>query len=216
MERGRFITFEGGDGVGKSTQIRRLAARLHDEGIACIETREPGGTPFAERVRRFILAGDLPPHAPLAEALLFSAARVDHVGERIMPALSAGTWVLSDRFADSTRAYQGAAGGVDGDTLARLEALTHPYCQPDLTLILDLDPVDGKRRIAERDHTSDGGNDPFEGREFDFQVRLRAAFLDLAVNDPGRCRVIDAAQSVESVEAAVWQAIVERFGVGGA
>ena len=123
MILGKFITFEGGDGVGKSTQILRLAARLRGCGIDCVLTREPGGTPFAERVREFILGGALPPHPAMAEAFLFAAARVDHVEALIQPALAAGQWVLSDRFADSTRAYQGAAGGVDHDKLLQLETL---------------------------------------------------------------------------------------------
>lgn len=210
MERGQFITFEGGDGVGKSTQIERLAARLDALGIACVVTREPGGTPFSERVREFILAGELPAHPPLAEALLFAAARIDHVEGLIKPSLAAGQWVLSDRFADSTRAYQGAAGGVGLNVLMQLEGLIHGDCQPDLTLVLDLDPTAGRARIAAR-----GGNesrdDPFEGRNLAFQTRLRAAFLEIAAGETERCRAIDAAQPVDAVASAVWAAVAKRF-----
>lgn len=212
MERGQFITFEGGDGVGKSTQIERLALRLEALGIACVVTREPGGTAFAERVREFILTGELPAHPPLAEALLFGAARVDHVEALIKPALASGQWVLSDRFADSTRAYQGAAGGVDLNVLVQLEMLTHEDCQPDLTLVLDLDPTAGRGRIAARAGGA-AGTDPFEARDLAFQRRLRAAFLEIAEAETERCRVIDAAQPVEAVASAVWASVAGRFGL---
>lgn len=215
MKRGKFITFEGGDGVGKSTQIQRLAERLRVLGIDCAMTREPGGTPFAERVRDFILAGGLPSHPALAEALLFGAARVDHVNGLIKPALEAGQWVLSDRFADSTRAYQGAAGGVDQLELMQLEALTHGDCQPDLTFVLDLDPLAGRVRIAERGAVA-AGDDPFEGRDLTFQTRLRAAFLEIAQAETVRCRVVDAAQPADAVELAIWGIVVGRFGLGDA
>ena len=211
MEQGKFITFEGGDGVGKTTQIERLAARLRAKGIEYVVTREPGGTPFAERVRDFILSGGLPEHPALAEALLFGAARLDHVQRFIQPALDAGQWVLCDRFADSTRAYQGAAGGVDPAVLLQLEALTHPDCAPDLTLILDLDPTAGRVRITERRVRGDEADDPFEGRDLDFQERLREAFLEIARSDQRRCRIIDAAKPEESVEAAIWNCVADRF-----
>ncbi len=211
MEQGKFITFEGGDGVGKSTQIQRLAARLAGQGIECVVTREPGGTPFAERIRDFILSGALPEYPALAEAHLFGAARVDHVKGLIEPARAAGKWVLSDRFADSTRAYQGAAGGVDRSVLLQLEALTHPNCMPDLTLILDLEPTAGRVRIAERGVCPDRGTDPFEGRNLDFQERLRAAFLAIGKANPARCQVIDAAQSADVIEAEVWRLVASKF-----
>lgn len=213
MEQGKFITFEGGDGVGKSTQIRRLAARLRASGIDCVLTREPGGTPFAERVRDFILAGELPAHPALAEALLFGAARVDHVRNLIKPAIASGKWVLSDRFADSTRAYQGAAGGVDLSVLLQLDALTHPDCTPDLTLVLDLDPTTGRVRIAGRSESEDRGDDPFEGRDLDFQKRLRTAFLEIGRSDPTRCRIVDAGRVADVVEIEVWDHVAECFGL---
>lgn len=212
MNRGKFITFEGGDGVGKSTQILRLADRLRARGIPCLVTREPGGTPFAECVRNFVLDGSLPEHPAMAEAFLFAAARYDHVHARILPALAAGQWVLSDRFSDSTRAYQGAAGGVELDALMQLEGLTHDGCRPDLTLILDLDPVVGQRRVLERGATSERkAADPFEQRNLAFQNSLRAAFLDIARREPERCRVIDASREAEAIEGDIWAQIAGRF-----
>lgn len=212
MARGKFITFEGGDGVGKSTQILRLAERLRARGIDCVLTREPGGTPFAERVREFILSGALPAHPAMAEAFLFAAARVDHVEVLIKPALAQGRWVLSDRFADSTRAYQGAAGDVDIDALMRLEELTHRGCAPDLTLMLDLDPTEGRARIASRGEVSEvDGRDPFEGRDLAFQTRLREAFVEIAKQEPERCQVIAADRDVELIDADIWDVVVARL-----
>lgn len=217
MMRGRFITFEGGDGVGKSTQISRLARRLDTHGIAHKLTREPGGTPFAERVRGFILDEALPAHPAMAEALLFAAARFDHVDRLIRPALQAGKWVLCDRFADSTRAYQGVAGGVQRDALLRLEAITHADTLPDLTLILDLDPSVGRQRIAERQSSAELGQpsteDPFEQRDLEFQKKLRTAFLDIARHEPHRCQVMDASRDADVLEGQIWQVVVERFGL---
>jgi dTMP kinase len=211
MIRGKFITFEGGDGVGKSTQIARLAASVHAHGIDCVVTREPGGTPFAERVRELILKGDLPQHSPMAEALLFGAARYDHVGGLIRPALDAGRWVLCDRFADSTRAYQGVAGGVGSEALTQLEQLVHADCMPDLTLILDLDPGAGRKRIEERGSASaTSRGDPFEGRSHDFQARLRNAFLEIAQREPARCEVINASGDADVVEAAIRHVVAAR------
>jgi len=211
MKRGKFITFEGGDGVGKSTQIARLADRLRGCGVECIVTREPGGTPFAERIRTIILEGNLPSHSPLAEALLFASARVDHVEHLIGPGLEAGKWVLCDRFADSTRAYQGAAGGGDEAKLLQLEGVTHGSCAPDLTLILDLDPEVGRTRISERNHGSALVQDPFEARALEFQQRLREGFLQIAADEPDRCVVIDASLDADGVATAIWQVVEPRF-----
>lgn len=213
MARGRFITFEGGEGAGKSTQVQRLAQALRDAGIACIETREPGGSPFAEVIRGVILDPATPAHVPLAEALLFSAARADHLAATIEPALAAGQWVLCDRFTDSTRAYQGAAGGLDMDTINALEMVVVGDTQPDLTLVLDLAVDAGFGRVEERANQSGtgGGVDPYEGRDKDFHERLRQGFLRIAAAEPGRCQVIDAAASQEAVAADVWQIVVQRF-----
>src|SRR6056297_3031648 len=225
MMRGKFITFEGGDGVGKSTQINRLAKRLSAAGVSFSLTREPGGTPFAESLRAFILDPALPPHAAMAEALLFAAARHDHVENLITPALGEGRWVLSDRFADSTRAYQGAAGGLALDTLKRIEGLSHPGLAPDLTIILDLDPALATMRRTQRANATGGGDggktadgamalpaaDRFETRGVDFQIRLRNAFRDIAAAEPQRCRLIDAGAPAVVVEAAIWQVVTERL-----
>ena len=215
MSDGRFITFEGGDGVGKTTQIARLAERLDAVGRGYRITREPGGTPFAERLRELILAQETPEHSALSEALLFLSGRHDHVERTIRPALDRGDWVLCDRFADSTRAYQGAAGGVDLATLKALEEIVHPRCRPDLTIILDLDPASGAARRARR--RDEGGRDVaqgdrYEARDQAFQERLRKAFLSIAADEPERCRVVDASQGVDAVHDAIWRIIGERFG----
>lgn len=215
MSDGRFITFEGGDGVGKTTQIARLAERLDAVGRGYRITREPGGTPFAERLRELILAQETPEHSALSEALLFLSGRHDHVERTIRPALDRGDWVLCDRFSDSTRAYQGAAGGVDLATLKALEEIVHPRCRPDLTIILDLDPASGATRRARR--RDEGGRDVAQGDRYEqrdqaFQERLRKAFLSIAADEPERCRVVDAGQDVDAVHDAVWRIIGERFG----
>lgn len=214
MNEGRFITFEGGDGVGKTTQIARLAERLDAWGQRYLITREPGGTPFAERLRELILSPETPEHSALSEALLFLSGRHDHVERTIHPALERGEWVLCDRFADSTRAYQGAAGGVDVATLKALEEIVHPRCRPDLTIILDLDPGQGLARRKERRERSgakDAVGDRYEQRDQDFQYRLRRSFLAIAADEPARCRVVAAGRSIESVHEDVWHAIRDRF-----
>jgi dTMP kinase len=177
--RGAFITFEGGEGAGKSTQIARLAATLRARsGRAVCVTREPGGSPRAEEIRAALLGGIAKPYGPFAEALLFSAARIDHLDQRIRPALNRGETVLCDRFIDSTRAYQGAAGGLDPAVVAALERVTVGPTRPDLTLILDLDPEAGLARVAARGVGQ--GADRFEAEALDFHVRLREAFLAIA------------------------------------
>ena len=205
-KRAPFITFEGGEGAGKTTQTRLLADRLGATGIACKLTREPGGAPFAEEIRALLLRPDLPPRNAMAEALLFLAARADHVAETILPALGAGQWVISDRFADSTFAYQGAAGGVPQTTLAELHRLVLGDFRPDLTLILDLPTEIGLARAGARKGSA--GRDHFESREAAYHEALRQGFLAIAANDPERCAVIDATGSPEEVAARIW-AIVE-------
>jgi len=209
-EKGRFITFEGGEGVGKSTQLARLAAHLRDCGFEVVTTREPGGTPKGERLRAFLLSGRAAPLGPLAEAALFSAARADHVETLIAPALKRGAWVLCDRFADSTRAYQGARGGVDAKTLALLEKAAVGDTRPDLTIVLDLPSREGLARAALR---RDGGEeiDRFEREEPDFHEELRQAFLEIAESEPERCCVLDAARAVDDVAQAVQAVIHDRF-----
>ncbi|KAB7783287.1 MULTISPECIES: dTMP kinase [Methylorubrum] len=205
--RGVFITFEGGEGAGKSTQIARLAATLRDEGGGreIVTTREPGGTPRAEALRAALLRGVAKPYGPFAEALMFAAARIDHIENRIRPALARGAIVLCDRFSDSTRAYQGAAGGLEPELIASLERVTLGDLRPDLTLILDLPPEAGLARAQSR-----GGGEPadrFEAEGMRFHQRLRAAFRAIAEAEPERCRIIDADLGPDAVEAAIRAAV---------
>jgi len=209
----RFITFEGGEGVGKSTQVRRLLARLGQQGVDCVRTREPGGTPKAEAIRSFILQGRSEAWGAGAEAVLFAAARLDHVTQLIAPNLDRGTWVLSDRFCDSTRAYQGLTGGVDDRLIDALEVLALDGHTPDLTIMLDMDPVVAFQRVEQR-ALEDGlqlTGDRFEKEEIDWHKRLRQSFLDIARNNSDRCVIISAEQSEEALEAAIWAAVSGRF-----
>ncbi|ACK49515.1 dTMP kinase [Methylocella silvestris BL2] len=208
--RGRLITLEGGEGVGKSTQIGRLLQRLRDEGIEAVATREPGGSEGAEILRRVLLSGVVKPLGPAAEAILFAAARIDHIDALIEPALAAGIWVVSDRFADSTRAYQGGAGSLDNRLINALERTALGDLQPDLTLILDLPPGEGLRRAAARRKDADGV-DRFEGEDLRFHEAIRAAFLTIAADNPQRCVVVDASASEVEVAAAIWTAVSDRL-----
>nr|USU31866.1 dTMP kinase [Methylobacterium sp. OTU13CASTA1] len=206
---GAFITFEGGEGAGKSTQVRRLAEHLRARtGRPVVVTREPGGSPKAEAIRAALLAGIAKPHGPFAEALLFSAARIDHLDTLIRPALARGETVLCDRFADSTRAYQGAAGGLDPALVLGLERVVVGPTRPDLTLILDLDPALGLARAAKR---SDAAPDRFEAEALEFHARLRAAFRAIAEAEPERCAIVDAGADPEAVEAAIRTAVAARL-----
>jgi dTMP kinase len=211
--RARFITFEGGEGVGKSTQVKRLLQNLQRHDIEAVRTREPGGTPKAEAIRSFILQGRSESWGPGAEAVLFAAARLDHVNQLIAPNLRNGTWVLSDRFHDSTRAYQGLTGGVDDKLIAGLESLALDGHAPDLTIILDMDPEAAFKRVAER-AIEDGlalTGDRFEKEELEWHKRLREGFLAIARANPDRCVVISADQSEDALEAAIWEAVSQRF-----
>src|SRR3954462_12308433 len=187
---GKFITFEGGEGAGKSTQANALAKRLEPPALRGGGRREPGGSAGAEAIRHVLLSGAAKPLGPHAEAILFAAARADHLRETIRPALERGEWVISDRFADSTRVYQGVLGNVEASVIARLERLTVGEFTPDLTIILDLDPRIGLARVTKR-----RGNAPvdrFEAEDLDFHKKLREAYLDLAANEPARVAVVDA------------------------
>ena len=211
--RARFITFEGGEGVGKSTQVKRLLQKLQDRDIRAVRTREPGGTPKAEAIRSFILQGRSESWGAGAEAVLFAAARLDHVTQLIAPNLADGTWVLSDRFHDSTRAYQGLTGGVDDRLIAALERLALNGHAPDLTIVLDMDPEAAFKRVAER-ALEDGlalTGDRFEKEELDWHKRLREGFLAIARSNPQRCIVISAAQDEDDLEAAIWNVVSQRF-----
>lgn len=207
--RGKFLTLEGGEGAGKTTLIRALESWLKDRGIAVVITREPGGTPGAEQLRDILLKGATDRWSPVTEALLMYAARVDHVERLIEPALARGAWVISDRFADSTMAYQGTAGGVPVERIRQLHAAALGDFNPDLTLILDLDPRAGLERTVSR------GEDAtrFERFDADFHARLRQAFLDIAAHEPERCTVLDAGEPPEAVAAAARAAIENRLGV---
>jgi dTMP kinase len=215
MASGRFITFEGGEGSGKSTQAGLLAQRLRARGIDPIVTREPGGSPFAEQVRGLILSTDVAPHPPLAEALLFCAARVDHLEKTIRPALQAGRWVICDRFSDSTRVYQGAAGGVAPETLEALEHVVVGATRPDLTFILDIAPASGLSRARSRRAPSGAqvadNADPYESRNLAFHERLREGYLAIAKSEPQRCAVVDGARPADQVAADVWAETERRL-----
>lgn len=212
MAGGRFITFEGGEGSGKSTQAQHLAARLRATGTDVLLTREPGGSPFAEQIRNLLLGGTLAAHPPLAEALLFCAARADHLSSAIRPALGAGRWVICDRFIDSTRVYQGAAGGLPAQTLDLLEQVVVGADRPVLTLILDIDARVGLARAASRRVAAAGAEiDPFEGRALAFHEKLRSGYLALAAREPGRCVVVDASQSMEEIGARIWDIVRSRL-----
>lgn len=208
---GKFITIEGGDGAGKSTQLRLLVARLAGEGIAAVVTREPGGTPTAETIRKVLLSGKVKSLGAEAEALLFAAARADHVDRLIRPALAAGEWVLCDRFFDSTRVHQGAIGGVDAGQLDALERVAVGRNRPDLTLMLDVPAEVGLSRVKARLEESGGVPDRFESDEIDLQQRRRQAFLDIAAANPGRCVIIDANRDEGAVAEDIWRAVESRL-----
>jgi dTMP kinase len=206
--RGRFITFEGGEGSGKSTQIKILAERLNAAKLRTIVTREPGGSPGAEIIRHLVLAGMGKLLGTDAETLLFAAARDDHVHTVIKPALEQGVWVLCDRFADSTRAYQGRLGQVLPGVLNAMERVTIGDLKPDLTVILDIPVEIGMQRAAAR--RGSRAPDRFEAEDIAFHRQLRDAYRDIAASDPQRCVVIDANADVATVAAAVWTALRDR------
>lgn len=215
MTRGRFITFEGGEGAGKSTQVRRLVARLREAGVEVIATREPGGSPGAEAIRNLVLTGSADRWSPATETLLMYGARRDHIERTILPALESGAWVVCDRFADSTRAYQGGAGGVDPAFISALEQHMLADVRPDLTLVFDL-PVEVGLSRAESFAKADGHAETrFESKGVAFHERLRAAFQQIAQAEPQRCAMIDAAASMDGVEQQVWAAVSSRLAVNG-
>jgi dTMP kinase len=210
--RGRFITFEGGEGAGKSTQVRRLVARLGQIGVSAIATREPGGSPHAEVIREVLLSGRATELGPLGEAVLFGAARIDHIDKVIRPALEQGIWVVCDRFADSTRAYQGAAGNAPPGLIAALEQVVVGPIKPDLTILMDLAPDIGLARARKR--AGDAASDRFEGEKIAFHEALRHAFLDIAAREPERVKKVDATQTEDEIEQAIWTVVREKFHLG--
>jgi dTMP kinase len=207
--RGRFITFEGGEGSGKSSQARLLADRLERLGIAVVLTREPGGSPGAEAIRHVLLSGAAKPLGVAAEAILFAAARDDHVRQTIRPALRAGRWVISDRFADSTRVYQGSMENLDPRLIACLERITVGNTRPDLTIILDVPAELGLKRAQRRRGARSA--DRFEGEASEYHRRLREAYLELARRESGRCAVIDGSADPEAVADAIWTVVSDRL-----
>jgi dTMP kinase len=204
----RFITLEGGEGVGKSTQAALLAERLAGLGIAVVKTREPGGSPGAEIVRELVLSGLAKPFGPRAETLLFAAARRDHLDSLIKPALAAGKWVICDRFIDSTRVYQGILGQAGQPLVRALERITVGDAMPDLTVMLDMPAEVGLARARAR---RGGVPDRFEGEDLAFHQKLNAAFREIAAAEPDRCVVIDADRPEETVAADIWAKVAERF-----
>jgi dTMP kinase len=212
MRRGLFITFEGGEGAGKSTQARLLKERIEASGRAVVLTREPGGTPFAEQVRSLLVDPGTAPHSALSETLLFYAARADHLEKVIRPALAGGRIVICDRFSDSTRVYQGEAGGVPAATLEALERLIVAETRPDLTLVLDLPVAEGLARATQRRELAKTVvADAYEKRPGAFHERLRRGFLAIAAAEPERCIVIDASEGAQAVAARVWAAVEPRL-----
>ena len=207
VETGRLITFEGGEGAGKSTQVCILVDRLLRAGRRAIATREPGGSPAAEDIRETLLSGKVKQFGPFAEALLFSIARQDHIDTVISDALARGQWVVCDRFLDSTRAYQGATGGVPAPVISALERLTLHGVMPNLTIVLDIPVEEGLARMARRR----GAPYRFEGQDIAQHERIRKAFLDIAEEEPGRCVVIDARKPEALVAEDVWEAVAERL-----
>lgn len=203
---GLFISFEGGDGSGKSTQIRRLADKLRTDGREVVLTREPGGSAGAEAIRELLLEGEADRWSPLTEALLMYAARADHIERTIQPALSRGAVVISDRFADSTMAYQALAGELGEEAVSALYRLVVGDRGPDLTIILDMPVEEGLKRAGERGHEQ-----RFESKGRDYQERVRQAFCEIARRDPGRCIIISAIGDMDSVETRIRAAVAERL-----
>lgn len=206
VPRGFFITFEGGEGAGKSSQVQRLARRLRGEDHKVVVTREPGGSPGAEAVRHVLLSGAAESFGPAMEAILFAAARSDHVEQVIRPAVERGEVVLCDRFLDSSRVYQGVTGDLDPDLMAEIERVAINGMLPDLTVILDLDPELGLRRATARREKGEAA-DRFEKETLEIHARRRAAFLDIAKQEPDRCVIVDASRTPGVVEDTIADAV---------
>lgn len=204
--KGVFISFEGGDGTGKSTQINRLAEKLRSAGRNVVTTREPGGSPGADAIRALLLEGDPGRWSSLTEALLMYASRADHLERTIMPALANGAVVISDRFADSTMAYQGLAGSLGENTVKTLHDIVVGNRDPDLTIILDLPVEHGLKRAVTR-----GGEQRFESKGARYQEDVRQAFLEIARREPKRCTLVDARDDVDAVAERVLAAVRSRF-----
>jgi dTMP kinase len=208
---GRFITFEGGEGAGKSTQVRRLAVRIGNAGHSVVTTREPGGTPAAEAIREFILSGRAKEMGAAGEAVLFAAARADHVKTIIRPALNYGVWVVCDRFTDSTRVYQGNEGGTAPEMLDALERVSVGAPLPDLVIVLDIPAEAGLQRVRSRHAETGDRPDRFDSDELSLHERRRQAFLELAARNPGRYAVVDANRAEDEVADEIWRIVSDRL-----
>ncbi len=209
MSKGKFITFEGGEGAGKSTQIALLAEALGQKGIEVVQTREPGGSEGAEEIRNLLVNGAVNRWSAMTEALLNYAARRDHLDKTVLPALDADQWVLCDRFSDSTMAYQGYGHGLDKSLIAELHHAATNNLQPNLTIIFDIPVNVGLKRACDRA----GGEDRYERMDKDFHERLRQGFLAIAKAEPDRCHVIDATGSIEDIHATILKVVFDRLGL---
>jgi dTMP kinase len=210
---GKFISLEGGEGAGKTTQIKLLAAALKSAGLDSVLTREPGGTPGAEDIRSLLVEGAISRWQPMTEALLHYSARLEHVNATIFPALDAGKWVISDRFSDSTLAYQGYGHGLDQEDMATLHRLVLGDFKPDLTIILDIPDDVGIARACMRENSEILAEDRYERMGSKFHQKVKDGFLDIARRDPQRCSVIDANCPPEEVNEAILGIIKLRFGM---
>ena len=208
-ETGRFITFEGGEGAGKSTQVKALVARLRAQGLEVVQTREPGGSPGAEALRDLLVQGDATRWSAVSELLMMYAARADHLEKVIRPALARGAWVVCDRFADSSRAYQGAGGGVAPAFIEQVDQVVVGITQPDLVLVMDMPVEAGLKRAHDRGDIENR----FESKGAAFHERLRAGFIARAAAHPERYRVIDADQAIEPITAEIWSIVRSAFPV---
>lgn len=207
QQRGRFIAFEGGEGAGKSTQVKALVAKLRDLGLEVVQTREPGGSPGAELLRDLLVQGEAGRWSPLSELLMMYAARSDHLEKVIRPALERGAWVICDRFADSSRAYQGAGGGVAPAFIEQVDAAVVADTQPDLVLVMDMPVETGLHRAGARGDKENR----FESKGLAFHERLRQGFLARAAKVPERYRVVDADQAIAPLSAAIWAEVQSAF-----
>ncbi len=208
--RGRFITFEGGEGVGKTTQLARVATWLQARSVQVVCTREPGGTPRAERLRHVLLDRDEEPMPESCELLLMFAARATHLANLVRPSMDRGAWVLCDRFTDATYAYQGGGRGVPRRDIDALVGIVHPDLQPDLTILLDAPVATGLGRAQTRNGAD--GPDRFEAERREFFERVRSTYLDRAAREPRRFRVVDATGTVDAVERAIRASLEDLLG----